>query len=397
MKRNKIAMITILFAFILSIALLVVACVPKQNDNIDNKTIEEKDQSTVAVQVVAASNLLVQASGSTNGTPRFSNGEATVSEPTATEPTEQLIGEVEKQIGKYLKTAESLISETSFEIKQEASTKEGYSTMMTVITTDINGASSKYVFYFNLIEKKEEVAEQNKEFDDPEDANEEGEENEEGEVTVTELFKGLLVLGEGENAKEYKVLMRKTVETEGNETETEIDIIAKIDNKNFIKIEQEIEVEGSETTESFKFVLVEDGKVVSRNFVKLEKGEDGEINFVLRLGGEKSKKMIRIRKEVEGENSKPMLKIRYFDGESRFDLTLRQERRQAHHGGQNGQKNQWQYKFQYKGTDRVLPRWENFEDAATYYNEFWEKYRPFGEGNNQNSENSEEETEETNP
>lgn len=202
--------------------------------------ISESDQKAVATQTVAAGNMLAQSEGeNVSAQPSFASLSFQVDLSGTDAAARKQRNEVAEKVRRHLRTAEMFASENVPRVVQEVSDREGYETKVTVSIKDINGVESSYVLYLNFTEKDQITQEQVTEFDDPDEVDDDDDDDVDEAQTeaseTVEVITGLLVLGSGEDAKEYEVVMRKTVEVKDGESETEIDIIAKIDDNNLSK------------------------------------------------------------------------------------------------------------------------------------------------------------------
>lgn len=417
-KRQQIFLLGFIVALIAILALVVFACnLPGGggggSTNEPTNKISESDQKAVATQTVAAGNMLAQSEGeSVNSQPSFAgagvgvdvgvevgvdtNVEVGVDASVQTDlsgtdaETRQQRNEVTERVRRHLRTAEMFASENVPRVVQEVSDREGYETKVTVSIKDINGVESSYVLYLNFTKKDQITKEQVTEFDDPDEVDDDDDDDVDEAQTeaseTVEVITGLLVLGSGEDAKEYEVVMRKTVEVKDGESETEIDIIAKIDDNNYIKIEQEIEVEGTEKEEEFKFTLVENAKVKQRYSMKFEKDTSGELECEIKVYGHdlSEAQIFKFKREVDSESGNGQgqgaknqykLKVEYEDkGNNGFKVNfdIKYE--------QDSQNNKSRYRFRFEGegsADVCVPRWEGFGDASSEdYFDFWKNFDP---------------------
>lgn len=400
-NKQQIFLLGFIVALIAILALVVVACnLPGggggDSTNEPTNKISESDQKAVATQTVAAGNMLAQSEGeSVNSQPSFAGLGIDVSvqvdlSGTDAEARKQR-NKVAEKVRKHLRTAEMFASENVPRVVQEVSDREGYETKVTVSIKDINGVESSYVLYLNFTKKDQITQEQVTEFDDPDEVDDDDDDDDADEAQTetsetVEVITGLLVLGSGEDAKEYEVVMRKTVEVKDGESETEIDIIAKIDDNNYIKIEQEIEVEGTEKEEEFKFTLVENAKVKQRYSMKFEKDTSGELECEIKVYGHdlSEAQIFKFKKEVDSESGNGQgqgakkqykLKVEYEDKGNNgfkvnFDIKYEQDTKN----------NKSRYRFRFGGegsADVCVPRWEGFGNTATedYFN-FWKNFDP---------------------
>ncbi|HQC54772.1 MAG TPA: hypothetical protein PKX91_03500 [Clostridia bacterium] len=405
MKRKQhILFLGFIIAMVAIISLVVVACNLPNNNGSNGEPankIAEADQQTFAMEAAAAGNMLAQSQGENiEPAPKLAgasggveiitpDGGIEVGVDASVDLNQKQRNQIAEQVRGHLRTAEMLVGESAPTIVQEASDRAEFETKVTVTVKDFNGVEAEYVLYLNFVKGDKITAAQVEEFDDPtEDAvenddDDDDDDDDEATVETLEVYTGIMVLGEGEKAKEYQVVMRKTSETEGTETETKLAIVAKIDNNNYIKIEQKTEVEGTEKEEQFKYTFVENNKVTQRYRLKLEKDENGEIECQIKVEGEKTEQIFKFKKEVEedndgagnGKNAKRRFKLNVefedkgVDGKggfkSKFEIKSEQD----------SKNNQHRYRFNFEGKGEVcVPRWESFTEASGEYYDFWKNF-----------------------
>lgn len=137
-------------------------------------------------------------------------------------------------------------------VSKNTETEGAYKDYNFVMTISIGGAKS-CVMYYNEI-----ATETKTEIDD----------DGETETEVSTTLEGVMVAGENV----YDVTGKKEVETEGDETETEITFTTKsrANPDNYVVISHSIETEKNETEVSYKYKIYENGKKVKETEIEIE-------------------------------------------------------------------------------------------------------------------------------
>ncbi len=178
-------------------------------------------------------------------------------------------------------------------IKDNSSTDPLFAEYKFEMTISIPGEKadlSTYTMFFNEIESRTES-----EIDD----------DGEDEIEVSTTFEGVLLFGE----EIFVVKGSKEVETEGNETETEIEFITyknvgegvQADLRNYVLVSQSFEMGEVE----YEYVFVKDGKKVQDIELEYEENRRGvEVSFEIKdlSSGQKRETSFKVKKGNASEN-----------------------------------------------------------------------------------------------
>lgn len=211
--------------------------------------------------------------------------------------TDAEINDIHSQIQMF----ETFIGENPLSVAVEASDREQYEHKMTIKFKDITGEEVGYVLYYN----------QTLNVDDDDDDDEDGDDvfdifeiDKEQEYSLT----GILVVGENE----YSIFGEK--EHEGNEYE--LNIIAKIDDNNYIVIEQESEADEQELL----YQVWKDGKKVTSFSLSLEE-EKGETSVKIKSTVDGQTTYRKFSKEVKGNET--VIKIKQTIGNENYEVKVK--------------------------------------------------------------------------
>lgn len=188
----------------------------------------------------------------------------------------------------YLLMMENILADGGPIVSSEmASDREGYEMMMVITVKDLAGNVSAYTIYYSILvdgevivpevnsnSSSEEVVKEpayrkgwdDDDHDDDDDDDRYDDDKRKDHEKAWNQFKhhdydeqeisydinALAVF----NGVEYKVIGKKEVETEDNETEVEMEFIVKLDEGNYVRIEQETENDEIE----YKYVVYQNGK-----------------------------------------------------------------------------------------------------------------------------------------
>lgn len=150
------------------------------------------------------------------------------------------------------------------EVVEKTSDKAEYAKLFTITMNGLDGTSETYDLYFN-----EETRTYQEEWDETE--------------TVT-ILRGLAI----KDGVEFTLSGIETEETEGRETERELELKISRDRSNYVLIEQEFEFNENE----YEYTLVENGREVSSSEYSLETDRRG--NVVISLEREEGGKEFEI-------------------------------------------------------------------------------------------------------
>lgn len=191
-----------------------------------------------------------------------------------------------KKINEYLGIMEQMLGdeENPLNVVTIESDREGFEQKMIITTKDINFNEIEYILYYNEIIENE--------IDDDE-------EEEKDEDELESRLEGVLIVGENE----FEVVGEKEIDGD----EMKVSFEARIDSKNWVKIEQEVE---SDETE-FKYIVCVDG-VKNVTKISIEK-ENDEVKMRLTFVEDKDKTQYFFK--VENENNKKVIKIKVVNKE----------------------------------------------------------------------------------
>lgn len=147
----------------------------------------------------------------------------------------------------------SIVNFNPQSIQESASDREGYAKLYTITLSSIEGDSETYSLYFNETTR----------------TNNEGRD----EVETITTLKGLAI----KDGVEYTLSGKRTVETEGREEETELELRISVDSLNYVDISQEMEFLENE----YEYKLVEGGRTVKEEEFEIEQGRNGMLAVTL--------------------------------------------------------------------------------------------------------------------
>lgn len=205
------------------------------------------------------------------------SAEKTISEESKSEmEAKSAIEQNMDEINRYLNLFESLLAESPIQSVEEASDREGYETRLTITVSDLDGATSEYVMYYN-----ETVF--------PPDEDDDDDERE-----IESELEGIMIL----DGCEYAVEGKRELE----EDEAEVTFLARIDRNHYIKVKQEIEPD----EQKFVYERIENGRCVSKSEIKIEQESD-ETEIELEFLEGETRGVYRFDRETE--NGKTEIKI----------------------------------------------------------------------------------------
>lgn len=230
-----------------------------------------------------------------------------------------LLEEEIDEINRYIGIMEQMLGDDEpITIIEETSDREEYENKLVITTKDIDLDEYTYVIYYN-----EEVLN-----DDDDDDDEE----------VESSLQGIMIVGD----VEYTVYGKKEIE----EDESKVEFTAKIDDNNWVKVEQKVE----DDEKKFEYTILENG-VESKTEIKVEIEDDEtkislefengnyEVEYEFKLEVEDGKKVIKI--EVEDDN---------YDFEAKVYVTVDPE---------TGEKT---YEYKIKDSDKTFTRDNDYDD-----------------------------------
>lgn len=269
MKIKKI----ILTLVIALTGIVLVACVPSSKESFSFSSNKE----VYGFEAMSAGFLLNNYSTQENA-PLANTNQGTLQTLKASEVTEEQI----EKINEYLGIMEQMLGDEDkpLDVITVESEREGFEHKMVITTKDINFNEIEYVLYYNEIFKNDE------------DILDEDDE-------IESRLEGILVVGENE----FEVIGEKEIEDD----EMEISFEARIDSKNWVRIEQEIESDEME----FKYSVCVDG-VKNVTKISIEKEKD-EVKMKLTFAEDKNKTQYFFK--VETEDNKKVIKIKVVNDE----------------------------------------------------------------------------------
>ncbi len=303
MKKKFIAII-VTAATAVALAVGLTACDNKSNTNTasngfinSNMSVEDSVAfsmaSTAAVAEEVAANI-----GS--GGQRAMRGELTEAE--------------QKEIIEQLKVLDKFIGEDAMAVVTEKSDREDYTHKMTVNVTDLADNKQTYVMYFNQTSNGVIT------------------ESDWDEIEQTEQFaiKGVIVIGEGENVAEYPVEGRRTVETEteGRETETEVELVMTAflnqDGSDKIVFRQESgSSSDGENENEFQYTVYTSGVAVKT--ISLEFENEGNEHSV-EMKSVENGKVFQVEYEEKVINGKKLIEAEIFERDGSGNIVKKEVR-----------------------------------------------------------------------
>lgn len=177
------------------------------------------------------------------------------------------------EVNSYLLMMENILADGGPIVSsKKASDKEGYDWMLEINVKDLANNSSSYIIYYSiLVDEVEELAHGGGKHRKAEEqfGGHKGsldEEEIEYDINALAVIDGI----------EYDVVGKKEVEIEDGEEEVEIEFLIKLDETNYVKIEQEVE----DDEEEYKYIIYKDGRKYSSMSFKTEV-ENGATVFKL--------------------------------------------------------------------------------------------------------------------
>lgn len=212
----------------------------------------------------------------------------------ANDITDAEIDEIHNQIQMF----EAFIGSNPLTVNIEASDREEFEHKMTIVFKDLNNEENSYTLYYNQVLNTDD------DDDDDFDLDDLMEIDVEQEYTLT----GIMIVAENE----YSVIGEKEIE----DGEYEMSIIAKIDDNNYILIEQETE----EDEQELSYQVWKDGKKVT--------------SFSMSFENEKGETSVKIKSSVEGQvtyrkfskeekNGQTTIKIKQTVGNEHYNVTVK--------------------------------------------------------------------------
>lgn len=187
--------------------------------------------------------------------------------------------ESKAQIQKLLPTVDRLIAnQADFSSQVLAADREGYEFMQTVSFTDITGEKVEYSLYYNVTSKEVEIdgekgGGRNEDTSTPSDSalNPSSAPQSSSPSDYEEEIKvqGIAVTA----AATFDFSGETETELEEGEKEQEMMMKISVDDNNYVKVKQELSVEGTEIEQEFKYEIVENGQRVLSYAIEKESEE----------------------------------------------------------------------------------------------------------------------------
>ena len=202
----------------------------------------QDDDTTYLAQSIMSINLLGGSSASPLGLRKTS---PSISPTIYDEAAEEILSGIEG--------VASIVNFNPQSIQESASDREGYAKLYTITLSSIEGDSETYSLYFNETTRTDN----------------EGRD----EVETVTTLKGLAI----KDGVEYTLTGKRTVETEGREEETELELRISDDSHNYVDISQEMEFLENE----YEYKLVEGGRTIKEEEFEIEQGRNGMLAVTL--------------------------------------------------------------------------------------------------------------------
>ena len=202
----------------------------------------QDDDTTYLAQSIMSINLLGGSSASPLGLRKTS---PSISPTIYDEAAEEILSGIEG--------VASIVNFNPQSIQESASDREGYAKLYTITLSSIEGDSETYSLYFNETTR----------------TNNEGRD----EVETITTLKGLAI----KDGVEYTLSGKRTVEIEGREEETELELRISVDSLNYVDISQEMEFLENE----YEYKLVEGGRTIKEEEFEIEQGRNGMLAVTL--------------------------------------------------------------------------------------------------------------------
>ena len=224
--------------------------------------------------------LSYEESGSVMSLSETTTDTTTEQDTTTEKSTSDLLAEIE-ELQDYLPIINSFLGDSSgYSVSVEASEMAEYEHKMVISVTDIDGEMKSYVFHYNETFEDEETDDEEEDEDD----------NDERNSTLS----GMMVVGE----QTYSLTGEREVET-GEES---LEMIASIDEENYVIIEYESETEDSEVETEFLSETYVNGDMVKMTEIEFEREDDEtELNLYFIEGDNES--IFEFEHETDDENT----------------------------------------------------------------------------------------------
>ena len=218
------------------------------------------------------------------------------------EPTLDLLNDIE-ELEPYLPLINTFIGGTpSFSVEEKESDLEDYEVLLEIQMLNLNQEVETYSFYYN-----EEIISDSSEDDDDDDdkdqdVEDEDTDDEEEENEIESILSGIMIIGE----TTYTLEGERKMESEEDESEQVLNLVASLDDENYVTVEytQETETDASET--EFVYEHFVNNQMVKRTEFEFE-DETGEKELSLKfLAGDTE---MEFEFELENENGQRVIEV----------------------------------------------------------------------------------------
>lgn len=191
----------------------------------------------------------------------------------------------------YMTLIESLLSDGAFNIDSQKSDREDFAQKTVISYTNMKGVEQLYVMYYNQILTGTET------------------DDEDGETKENYSIEGVIVI----DGADYEVKGEKNNEFEGDESESETELVVKLGDARYIRVEHSTESEEGETEQEYRYSVYANDKLVERSTFSYETEED---ETELKMTSFKNGKAEVLFFEKELEKGEEVIKIHIGDGTS---------------------------------------------------------------------------------
>lgn len=194
---------------------------------------------------------------------------ASTNEAASDAEIEKLLGEIDLFVN----------NENGMTLQSKPSDKAEYEALDEITYVSLTGEKATVSMYYNVKSTEEET-----ETDDDDDDDKDSQHSGSGETEIESVMQGILVI----DGKENPFLAKREAETEGGESEEELEtrIFTSEDKKSFIRskrsLSQETEDGENETEYEYSYEILKDGNV-TESFSLEREVEDGEEEIEVKL------------------------------------------------------------------------------------------------------------------
>ncbi len=248
--------------------------------------------------------------GEVNADALDTTGSATTTDSTTpttgTNETTEAIKQQALDFNKYFATLDNFLNEDNINVTAEANTSgeyADYANKLIVNCKDLSGATVQYVMYYNEVEDKNTPVEA-KDVDDDDDNDSETDNDNDNETETYYTLNGVMVI----DGQEYKLMGKRQVETETDETENEIMIRAYVDEAqgNYVEMKHEASVEEGENEVEYVYSIYQGGVLVEETAIEFEnetEQDKTETEYTLEFRKGESKGVYTVEREVKGNET----------------------------------------------------------------------------------------------